>query len=226
MTIHSTTGKIVREQKMNPTLHIGHKSVYTTYQTELKQGYSDFSLGKQNKYRILRDAHLLKYALAGGEDSNNLDIQNKKTKILNHFIERIQRDLNDGVLNKDGLIKDLKFQLDSSATNPGEKSKLAKSRSDISVGYASLDDCNIDCDITTERLNHPKIRGNYRHAPEDEKITKFVELAMQLAKHNTESDTKFNWFGIINKTHHIGLLLDDLKCREYLSMNTAGTTLN
>lgn len=48
-------------------------------------------------------------------------------------------------------------------------------------------------------------------------VSNFVENVAYLAKHDTTSDTKINWFSITNKTDHISLLLNGTKCHNYLT---------
>ncbi len=50
----------------------------------------------------------------------------------------------------------------------------------------------------------------------EEAVKKFVINVALLAKHDTKSNTKTNWFYFTNKTTHIALLLDSAKCEEYI----------
>ena len=51
------------------------------------------------------------------------------------------------------------------------------------------------------------------------KVEEFVNAVVNLAKHNTNSNTKINWLGVTNKTAHIELLLHSKNCEHYLDNN-------
>lgn len=70
---------------------------------------------------------------------------------------------------------------------------------------------NIQKDLNDGVLNIEdnvyKLKSLFSKEEDKDQCSQFITLVCSLAKHNTESETKINWFGYVNKTLHISSLL-------------------
>ena len=78
---------------------------------------------------------------------------------------------------------------------------------DLNDGVLNIEDNVYKLQRLFSEYNVYKLKSLFSKEEEKYQCSQFITLVCSLAKHNTESETKINWFGCVNKTLHISSLL-------------------